>query len=176
VHVVITIALLDINEKETVSILIRSTAKLSFVLFMLAFVASALHYYVKNRFTNWLLANRRYIGVSFAVSHYIHLAMLILMTLHIDFNVFEDRGIAKTAVGATAYAFITLMTITSFDKTRNLFGASNWKRIHTIGGYLLWVIFAKSYLLEMTSPLRIFLATVAVVVLVLRVLVLIKKK
>lgn len=175
-NVVATTFLLDINEKETVSVLIRSTAKLSFILFMFAFVASSLHYYSKNTFTNWLVANRRYIGVAFAISHYIHLAMLILMTIHINFNVFEDRGLFKTAFGATAYAFITLMTITSFDQTRNLFGANNWKRIHTIGSYLLWVIFAKSYILEMTNPIRILFAIVAVVVLLLRISVLFKRK
>jgi len=175
-NVVGTIYFLDINEKESVSFLIRSTAKLSFILFMMAFAASSLHYYVKNSFTKWLLVNRRFVGVSFAVSHYIHLGALILMSLHIDFNVFEDRGLFRTAFGATAYGFITLMTITSFDKTRNLFGTKNWKRIHTIGGYLLWVIFAKSYILEMTNPIRIFFAAIAIAVLALRISVLVGKK
>ena len=165
-----------INNKETVSLLIRSTAKLSFILFMLAFVASSLHYYIKNSLTRWLLKNRRYLGVSFAISHYLHLAALILMTYHINFNVFEDRGLFRTAFGAVAYAFITLMTITSFDRTRNLFGANNWKTIHTFGGYLLWVIFAKSYVLDLSSPLRILLALLAISVLILRISVLINKK
>ena len=174
-NVLVTLAILDITEKETVSVLIRSSAKFSFILFMSAFTASSLHHYVKSRFTKWLLVNRRYIGVSFAISHYIHLFMLILMTIHINFNVFEDRGLFRTAVGATAYAFITLMTLTSFDKTRDLFGSSNWKRIHTIGGYLLWVIFAKSYVLEMTNPLRIAFASIAVLVFLLRISIILKK-
>ncbi len=174
-NILVTLAILDITEKETVSVLIRSSAKFSFILFMSAFTASSLHHYVKSRFTKWLLVNRRYIGVSFAISHYIHLFMLILMTMHINFNVFEDRGLFRTAVGATAYAFITLMTLTSFDKTRDLFGSSNWKRIHTIGGYLLWVIFAKSYVLEMTNPLRIAFASIAVLVFLLRISIILKK-
>lgn len=173
---ILILVLNDSSDKETVSLLIRTTAKLSFVLFMLAFVASSLFYYIKNGFTTWLLKNRRYLGVSFAISHYIHLAALLFMTLHIEFNVFEDRGLFRTAIGALAYAFVTVMTITSFDRTRNLFGKNNWKRIHTFGGYLLWVIFAKSYVLEMTDPLRIFFALVAVIVLVLRVTVIFKKK
>ena len=176
VNVIITFYSLDMNKKESVSFLIRSTAKCSFILFMLAFVASSLYHYVKNNFTKWLLKNRRYIGVAFAISHYIHLGALLLMTLHISFNVFEDRGIFRTSVGATAYAFMTLMTITSFDKTSNLFGAHNWKRIHTIGGYLLWIIFAKSYILDMTSPVRIAFAIIAIGVLVLRISILFRKK
>ena len=175
-NVGITLLLNSIDDKETVSILIRSTAKISFLLFMSVFIASSLHHYFKNSFTRWLLQNRRYLGVSFAISHYIHLGMLFLMTFHISFNVFEDRGLARTTVGIVAYMFITLLTLTSFDKTRNLFGKNNWKRIHTIGGYLLWIIFAKSYILEMTSPLRIFFAIVAVGVLVLRISVLLKRK
>ena len=176
INISIIILVNDINEKETVSLLIRSTAKLSFILFMLAFVASSLFYYINNSLTRWLLKNRRYIGVSFAISHYLHLGALLLMTFHIDFNVFEDRGLFRTAFGALAYAFITLMTITSFDSTRNLFGAKNWKTIHTIGGYLLWIVFAKSYALDLSSPLRILLALIAISVLILRVSVLINKK
>ena len=175
-NIAITLYVFDINKKETVSILIRSTAKCSFILFMFAFVASSLHHYLKNPFTKWLLANRRYIGVSFAISHYLHLTALVLMTMYIDFNVFEDRGVFKTAVGAIAYLFMTLMTLTSFDRTRNLFGVKNWKRIHTIGGYLLWVIFAKSYILDMSDITRILFAIIAMVVLILRVYMLVNKK
>lgn len=176
INVLLILLMNDVNHKETISLLIRSTARLSFILFMSAFVASSLHHYFKNSSTRWLLQNRRYIGVSFAISHYLHLGTLILMTLHLDFNVFEERGLFKTTFGAVAYAFITLMTLTSFDKTRNLFGAKNWKRLHTIGGYLLWIIFAKSYLLDLSSPIRIFLAIIAVSVLVLRISILFKRK
>ncbi len=175
-NVAITLVVFDINEKETVSILIRSTAKYSFILFMLAFVACSLHHYLKNPFTKWLLANRRYIGVSFAISHYLHLTTLVLMTMYIDFNVFEDRGVFRTAVGATAYLFMTLMALTSFDSTRNIFGIKNWKRIHTIAGYLIWVIFAKSYILDISDITRILFAIIAVVVLILRVSMLVYKK
>ena len=175
-HFVVTLVLKDIDKQENVGYLIRITAKLSFILFMLTFVASSLFHYIKNGVTTWLLTNRRYLGVSFAISHYIHLAALLLMTVHIEFNVFEDRGLFRTAIGATAYGFITIMTLTSFKGTRNLFGKNNWKRIHTVGGYLLWVIFAKSYLLEMTNPIRIAFASVAVVVLLLRLSVLFNKR
>lgn len=170
-----TLLVLDSNSKETYSFLIQTTARLSFVLFMSAFIASSLFYYVKNSFTRWLVTNRRYIGVSFAISHYLHLGALLLMTLHIDFNVFEDRGLFRTSFGAIAYIFITVMTFTSFDSTRNVFGAKNWKRIHTFGGYLLWIIFAKSYILNMNGLLQISFALIAITVLLLRISVLFKK-
>lgn len=176
-NVVITLYVLDINDKETISVLIRSTAKFSFVLFMVAFSASSLYYFWKNRFTKWMLANRRYIGVSFAVSHYLHLFALLLMTFFISFNVFEDRGLFPTIAGGIAYAFITVMTITSFDRTRNLLSLKNWKRVHTIGSYLLWIIFAKSYLPNILSnPITTLFSVILIVVLLLRILKLVKNK
>ena len=167
----------DSNNKETISILIRSTARFSFVLFMLAFSASSLYYFFKNSFTKWLLSNRRYIGVSFAISHYLHLFALFLMTFYISFNVFEDRGLFATIGGFIGYSFITIMTITSFDKTRNLLSKKNWKLVHTIGSYFLWIIFAKSYLLEMTNnTLATFFSIILIVVFALRIAKLIKSK
>ena len=56
-----------------IRVVIRATARTSFVLFMLAFVASALRRAWRNDATAWLLANRRYVGVSFGISHVIHL-------------------------------------------------------------------------------------------------------
>ena len=176
-NTIITLYILDIKDKETISVLIRSTAKLSFVLFMMAFSASSVYYFWKNSFTKWLLSNRRYIGVSFAVSHYLHLLALLLMTFYISFNVFEDRGLFPTIAGGIAYAFITVMTITSFDKTRNLLSPKNWKRVHTIGGYLLWIIFAKSYLPNLhDNIIAALFSVVLIVVFLLRILKWVKSK
>jgi DMSO/TMAO reductase YedYZ heme-binding membrane subunit len=177
VNVIITFYLLDIKDKETISVLIRSTAQFSFVLFMLAFSASSLYYFWKNSFTKWLLINRRYIGVSFAVSHYIHLFALLMMTFYSSFNVFVDRGLFATIGGGTAYVFITIMTITSFDSTRNLLSKKNWKRVHTIGGYFIWIIFAKSYLPEIvTTPKAAIFSVILIIVILLRILKSVKTK
>lgn len=148
---ILILSLNDYNQKETISILIRTTAKFSVALFLLAFSASSFYHFSKNNFSKWMLKNRRYIGVSFAISHYLHLLSLFLMTFHISFNVFEDRGLFTTIGGAIGYLFITIMTITSFDKYRKIVSPKNWKRIHTIGSYYLWIIFAKSYIPRITE-------------------------
>jgi len=177
VNVIITVVFLDINNKETISVLIRSTAKFSFVLFIMAFSASSYYYFFKNFFTRWILANRRYLGVAFAVSHYLHLFTLLLMTFYISFNVFEDRGLFTTIGGAIGYAFITIMTITSFDRTKNLLNPKNWKLVHTIGGYYLWIIFAKSYLPNLLDdPIAALFSILAVSALLLKLLKAIKSK
>ncbi len=176
-NVILTLFVLDIKNKETISVLIRSTAQFSFLLFMLTFSTSSLYYFWKNRFTKWLLINRRYIGVPFAVSHYLHLLAILLMTFYNSFNVFEDRGLFATIGGGIGYAFITIMTITSFDSTRNLLSPKNWKRIHTVGSYFIWIIFAKSYLPEITNnPKAAIFSLILIAVILLRILKSIKTK
>ena len=56
--------------------LIRVTARSSFVLFLLAFTASAAARRWPGTITRWQLANRRQIGLGFAVSHAIHAAAI----------------------------------------------------------------------------------------------------
>lgn len=141
----------DLSKKEIISFLIRTTAKTSVLLFMLAFSASSLYYFWKNKHTKWLLQNRRYIGVSFAVAHYLHLVALLLMTFHISFNVFEDRGMFATIGGSIAYLFILIMAITSFDSYRKIVSSKNWNRIHIIGSYYIWIVFAQSYVPRMIN-------------------------
>src|SRR5688500_4145822 len=63
--------------EEGVRMAIRASARTSVVLFGLAFVASSLYRLAPSAFSRWLIANRRYLGVSFAVSHAIHLAAIV---------------------------------------------------------------------------------------------------
>ncbi len=169
VHYLVAVYILGLD-KETVTYLIRATAKTSFILFILSFSASSLYYFWKNRLTKWLLQNRRYLGVSFASSHFLHLGALLLMTFYISFNVFEDRGLITTVGGGIGYLFIALMTITSFDSTKNMISAKNWKRLHLVGSYYLSLIFVKSYLfIALENYNAAFFSVLLVAVFVLRI-------
>jgi len=121
---------------------IRATAQTSFVLFTGAFIASALHRAWPTPLSRWLLANRRYLGVSFAVSHFIHLAFIVALTLtSTEFKL----NAATVVVGGGAYMFIAAMTATSFDRTAAWMGPRAWRRLHTIGVYYIWTVFFISY-------------------------------
>ncbi|MEM8721589.1 MAG: hypothetical protein AAGE84_20220 [Cyanobacteria bacterium P01_G01_bin.39] len=61
----------DINE-TSFRIAIRFTARTSCILFLLAFTASSLRRIQSNPLTNWLVTNRRYLGLSMAISHGFH--------------------------------------------------------------------------------------------------------
>src|SRR5579862_5617320 len=67
------------GDAEGLRLVIRSTARTSLVLFALAFTASAMAQLVPGEATRWQRRNRRYLGVSFAVSHVVHLVALIAL-------------------------------------------------------------------------------------------------
>jgi hypothetical protein len=61
------------GDVEGIRLVIRLTARVSLVLFSLAFTAAALARSLPNVWTRWQRRNRRYLGVSFAISHGVHL-------------------------------------------------------------------------------------------------------
>jgi len=65
------------GDVEGIRLVIRATARTSLVLFVMAFTAGALVELVPSDATRWQRRNRRYLGVSFAVSHFIHLAAIV---------------------------------------------------------------------------------------------------
>jgi len=133
-----------LNE-EGVRAWVRNSARSSVILFSLAFAASSLHRLLRRRWSDWLLRNRRYIGVSFAVSHFYHLLGLISLALWFPHSFLDKLGWPFLAAGGLGYMFIAAMTATSFDKTRAWLGERPWRRLHTVGAYYLWLIFAVSY-------------------------------
>lgn len=126
--------------------IVRGTAKLSVLLFLSAFAASSLRAFWPNDVTTWLLQNRRYIGVSFALSHFTHLAALVGLAVAFPHPFVDDLRPITLVGGGLAYAFITAMTITSFSAPRRAIGAKAWTVLHTVGGYYIWTIFLNSYL------------------------------
>lgn len=127
---------------EGLRLVIRATARTSLVLFALAFSAAALVRLRPNSATRWQRHNRRYLGVSFAVSHSLHLAALIVLA-RTDAGLFWALTTPATIVLAGAvYLFLAAMTATSFDMTAAWLGARRWRLLHVIGGWYIWLSFA----------------------------------
>ncbi len=122
---------------------IRWTARTSFVLFLTAFSASALRALMPSPKTRWLLVNRRYFGVSFAISHLFH-AAAILGRLAVGDGL-EDRTLAGAAPGGAVYLFILFMLATSFDRSAAWVGPRVWRVMHTLGSYLVFFSFLNAY-------------------------------
>src|SRR4051812_509125 len=127
---------------EGLRLLIRATARTSLVLFALAFSAAAVAQFAPSGVTRWLRRNRRYLGVSFATSHFIHLAALVALARTDSALFWTLTNPANVVLAGTAYLFIAAMTATSFDRTAAWLGARKWRLLHLIGGWYIWLSFA----------------------------------
>lgn len=113
------------------------TAHVAFALFWMAFSASSLHALAPSPYSKWAMKNRRYIGLSFALVHSVH---LVLVLSNITANAIE-RPFLILLAGATAYFFLFLMAATSNNASVKMLGAKNWRHLHTIGSWYIWMIF-----------------------------------
>jgi methionine sulfoxide reductase heme-binding subunit len=147
-------------------VVIRGTARVAVVLFLLAFSASSLRRLWRSPSTAWLLSNRRYIGVSFAVVHFTHLGAIAASAIRAPAPFFQRNGtLAVLGGGGLAYLLLAGMTVTSFDRTAAWLGRTWWRRLHLGGSYLLWLIFLQTYaartLLESSLYAPLALALIA---------------
>jgi hypothetical protein len=143
-------------------LILRATARTSLVLFLAAFLASTLRRRWPSAATTWLLQNRRYVGLSFATSHLLHL--LAILALRDAFpQTFADLSAVTLVVGGGGFVVVALLAATSSDAAVRRLGVRTWTRLHRAGLYYLWVVFTFTYL-RTSLPL----AALLVVALVLR--------
>jgi len=127
---------------EGVRLAIRATARTSLVLFTLAFTAGALVELLPSEATRWQRRNRRYLGVSFAVSHFIHLGAIVALAT-LDRELFwKLTNVTTIVLAGTAYLFIAAMAATSFDRSAAWLGPRKWRLLHLVGGWYIWISFA----------------------------------
>lgn len=151
--------------EESVRQCIRWSARFSVVLFSMAFAASSIHYFWKNVFTFWLRMNRRHLGITFGVSHLSHLGFLLVLQGKFH-PVFDLAKTSSLIGGGMAYVFLVLMLLTSFPYFAEKISRQNWKTLHTVGGWWIWVIFFRSYAKRIFQADWGYLPLVAVLVLV----------
>jgi len=155
--------------EEGIRAVIRLTARTSIAIFALVYIASSLRVFWRTPTSKWLLANRRYLGLSFAVSHSLHL--LFIVFLYQGSETFRRDLSATTVIfGGLAYVFMAAMAVTSSDRAYDAMGRRAWKALHTAGMHWIWFIFAFSYLPRAAqSPAYIPVAAVLLAVLGVRV-------
>lgn len=119
----------------------RYTVRVSFPLFLLAYLTGPFVALWRTNLTRWLQKHRRYIGLSFAIAHTIHLGALT--------GYFVFIGVSPDAAtligGGLAYALMFAMAATSNDWSVKKLGA-NWRRLHSVGLHYLWFIFLITYM------------------------------
>jgi len=144
--------------EDGLGVLARVTARVALVIFVAAYAASPLRRVWRAPLSSWLLRNRRFVGLSFAVTHGFHaLAVTALVVLLGDGFEYDPVSLAG---GGTAYAFVALMAATSSDRAVAALGPTRWRRLHRAGLHTIWFVFAVTEIpAALHSPLHFLLAS-----------------
>jgi len=130
--------------EPAVRALLRLTAGSSLALFVAAFAASGLHRLARRPLTAWLLRNRRWVGLSMALSHAVHLAAIATLASR-----WPGTGAtiqpATRIVGSLGYGVLAVLVATSNDRAVARLGARRWRALHRAGCWFLWLVFVLSY-------------------------------
>jgi hypothetical protein len=130
--------------EESLRRVVRWTARTSLVLFLAAFLASALWRRWPGGFTRWLIQNRRQVGLSFAVSHLLHLLAIVALARWYP-QAFAGIPLVTVVFGGGGFLVVALLAATSSDAAVAWLGRTRWSRLHRAGLYYLWVVFTFTY-------------------------------
>jgi len=140
------VSVLAPDRVQSLQYVIRATARTSFVLFLVVFSAASFAKLLPSAQARALVRERRYIGLSFAASQFLHAVALVIYIRTAPEAFWVGRTPATNIPGSIGYLMILLLTVTSFAMPARLVGPANWKRLHLVGVWILAIIFAGSFL------------------------------
>jgi hypothetical protein len=114
---------------------IDATGRSSLILFEIAFKSSSLVSLWPTSFSRWTLRNRRWVGLSFASSHFIHLGLIVSMTVLFPDPFVSQQSMAQWVFDGLAYGFVFLMALTSTDQAQHWMEMKNCKRLRFVGSH-----------------------------------------
>ena len=147
-------------DEQGMRMAIRATARTSTILFLCAFVASALYKLWSTPVSAWLLKNRRYLGISMAVSHTYHAIALFGLWV-----VTAGAAPSSNPLGTLGYILLIAMTVTSFKRPAAWLGKRGWKILHTTGMHFFWLGLLFEYSFKLPKSILIYSPFVILLVL-----------
>lgn len=127
--------------------LIRVTARVSLLLFLLAFIASAARRRWPGAWTSSLMAHRRQVGLLFATSHACHAVGIAFLAAWAEPALWLQLTPAISRwIGGLGYVAVVLMALTSSDAAVRWLGGLRWRQLHRACAHLIWLVFVLSCL------------------------------
>ena len=156
---------MDGSVEDAVRLAIRETARSTLLIFATVFPTSAIRRRWRTPATNFLMRNRRYLGLSAAVSHGYHLIFILVLY---GLGKGGDTSLLTVIGGGWGFLLLAAMAATSNDVSQRTLGR-NWRRLHLLGMWTVWVVYAVSYFpAAHTDPLALAGSVVVGVSLALR--------
>jgi len=129
----------DLSTGPGVSEMIGFSVRFAVPIIFIVVGTSSLQFLFPGAFSIWLLRNRKYIGLCFAVAMAWQGLFIAMMSLfHRDYYYEEIYLLRDELEGSVGYIFLSAMVLTSFQFTRKHLTPPQWKLIHKTGLYFLW--------------------------------------
>jgi DMSO/TMAO reductase YedYZ heme-binding membrane subunit len=139
------------SHDEAILITLRLSARVAFIVLLIIFVARPLQQMFRTPFTASLLRNRRLLGIAFAGIHTAHLGLIIYRSRVVETF---DFTVSANLPGAFSYTVILVMFLTSFNATAKMLGPKNWRILHKVGLYWLFIAFTQTQLPDSLDELN----------------------
>jgi hypothetical protein len=129
-----------LSNGEAVSSMVQFSVRCAIPWLYLAFAASSIHLLFPGPLSRWLLRNRKIIGLCFASAMAWQLLFIVwLVSAYSDYYISEVYVLRDVLEGILGYSFLLAMTLTSFKFGRKRLKPRQWKYLHKIGIYSLWI-------------------------------------
>ena len=139
--IVMVIAMMgaDMSTGAGVSTMIGFSVRWAVPFIFLVVAISSVQILFPGPFPMWLLRNRKYIGMCFAVAMAWQGLFIFIMSNFFREYYFADVYFFRDELeGSIGYIFLPAMVVTSFEFGRKHLSSKQWKLLHKSGIYFLW--------------------------------------
>jgi len=129
----------DLSTGPGVSAMIGFSVRWAVPFIFIIVATSSIQALFPGPFSNWLLRNRKYVGLCFAVAMAWQGLFISMMSLFFrDYYFGEIYLLRDELEGTVGYIFLTAMVATSFPFGRKHLSQKQWNLIHKSSLYFLW--------------------------------------
>jgi len=129
----------DFSSPQDLSAMIQYSVRWAVPFIFLVIATSALFKLFPSHLTRWLLRNRRYLGLCFAVAMAWQGAFIFIVSFSHSAHYYGEIYLLRDELeGSSGYLFLVAMTVTSFGVFRRRISAEQWRFLHLSGVIFLW--------------------------------------
>jgi hypothetical protein len=130
---------LDLASPHAVAEMIQYSVRWAVPFIFLVTATSALFTLFPSEGSRWLLRNRRYVGLSFAMAMAWQGAFIFIVSSVYSEHYYAEIYLLRDELeGSSGYIFLAAMTVTSFGFFRRQLTPHQWTFLHRAGVYFLW--------------------------------------
>ena len=135
---IVAMLLIDSWDGPAVSSMIGLSVRWAVPWMYLAFAASSIQILFPGAFSNWLLRNRKIMGLCFAGAMAWQLFFILWLVMGYTEHYIDGFVLRDAIEGVVGYMFLAAMTLTSFNFGRKYLQPKSWRLLHKSGIYFVW--------------------------------------